>query len=230
MGFSNAKILPTRRSPPNGRPCPAKCRRRSCAACAAQAGRRDRAGPGGRHRAAHGARFPAGSGCGQYPHQGAGTQHAVPAPGKRAAGRAARGVRAGRGPDVQRRRAGGSHGNHPNAAAGGLGAAARDDGPAASAARRHHADDVGRGATVQAGPQACRQARSQARSKPAAKPETRTDDGARALALLEGRSALPPRRPPQSRPRPRAISYCRSPRTPRPMTRSRGAASCIRPA
>ena len=31
-GFSNAKILPTRRSPPNGRPCPAKCRRRSCAA------------------------------------------------------------------------------------------------------------------------------------------------------------------------------------------------------
>ena len=55
-----------------------------------QAGRRDRVGPGGRHRAAHGARFPAGSGCGQYPHQGAGTQHAVPAPGKRAAGRAAR--------------------------------------------------------------------------------------------------------------------------------------------
>ena len=92
---------------------------------------------------------------------------------------------AGRRPAPRRR----IHGNHPNAAAGGLGAAARDDGPAASAARRHHADDVGRGATVQAGPKPAAKPDPKPDPKPAAKPETRTDDGARALALLEGRSA-----------------------------------------
>ena len=209
----------------NGRPCPAKCRRRSCAAVRAQAGRRDRAGPGGRHRAAHGARFPAGSGCGQYPHQGAGTQHAVPAPGKRAAGRAARGVRAGR---ARRRRAGGSHGNHPNAAAGGLGAAARDDGPAAvppagTTPTTSAAAPSGRTPSLPPSP-----IPSPIPSPPPSRKRVPTTAPARWRCSRPQR--LPPRRPPQSRPRPRAISYCRSPRTPRPMTRSRGAASCIRPA
>ena len=65
--------------------------------------------------------------------------------------------------------------------------------------------------------------------KPAAKPETRTDDGARALALLEGRSAAAT--PPAAKPAATKGNFVlRSPRTPRPMTRSRGAASCIRPA
>ena len=198
MGFSNAKILPTRRSPPNGRPCPAKCRRRSCAAAGAGWQARAR-GPGGRHRAAHGARFPAGSGCGQHPHQGAGTQHAVPAPGASRRSRR-RGVRAGRGPGARLRRAGGSHGNHPNAAAGGLGAAARDDGPAQCrppAPRRRRRPRR----SCPAGP-ACRQARSQARSQARRQAGNAHDDGARALALLEAAARLPPRRPPPSRPRP----------------------------
>ena len=113
----------------NGRPCPAKCRRRSCAAVR---------GAGWQARARWSWRpssccpwcsIPSRFRLRTTSHQGAGTQHAVPAPGKRAAGRAA--VASAQGAARRRRRAGGSHGNHPNAAAGGLGAAARDDGPAA---------------------------------------------------------------------------------------------------
>ena len=97
-------------------------------------------------------------------------------------------VASAQGAGARLRRAG-SHGNHPNAAAGGLGAAARDDGPAAvppagttpatSAAAQPSRPDPKPAARPDPKPD----------PKPAAKPETRTDDGARALALLEGRSA-----------------------------------------
>ena len=63
-----------------------------------------------------------------------------------------------------------------------------------SAARRHHAGDVGR-AQPSPDPKPAARPDPKPDPKPAAKPETRTDDGARALALLEGRvraAATPP--------------------------------------
>ena len=198
--------------------------------CAAQAGRRERAGPGGRHRAAHGARFPAGSGCGQHPHQGAGTQHAVPAPGKRAAGRAARGVRAGRGPGAWLRRAGGSHGTIPtpppvvSVPPPVMTAQPQCRPPAPRRRRRPRRSRPGRTPSLPPGP-----IPSPIPSPPPSRKRAPTTAPAR-WRCSRAAARLPPRRPPPSRPRPRVISYCRSPRTPRPMTRSRGAASCIRPA